>query len=221
MGSMSARRITRLVGVAVTGWAGLTGAIGIPSVAAQPCPAVDVVFARGTDEPPGPGGLGRNFLDALRPKLGGRSVNEYSVNYPATRDWHPSISAGAADAAAHAKQIAVACPDTRIVLAGFSQGAAVIDVITGVPVRDVAPAPLPPDVADQVAAVAVFGNPSLRYGAGAITEASPQFGARAIDLCLPRDPVCTRDGSGDMAVHNQYPQAGMVDRAATFIASRV
>lgn len=180
-----------------------------------------MVFARGTGEPPGLGGIGRKFVDQLRPKLGARAVSEYSVNYPATRDFIPSIKAGAADAAAHVRQIARACPDTKIVLAGFSQGASVMDIITGVPVRNVTPTPLPPKLADRVVAVAVFGNPSLRYGPGPITKSSRQFGARAIDLCLPGDPVCSPDGTGDMAVHGSYIQAGMVDRAATFTAGRV
>ncbi len=38
----------------------------LPSAAADPCPDVDVVFARGTGEDPGVGRVGQAFIDALR-----------------------------------------------------------------------------------------------------------------------------------------------------------
>ena len=62
---MSARRIALLGAVVVTTWAVLLGA-QVPSVSAQPCPDVEVVFARGTAEPPGVGGIGQAFVDSLR-----------------------------------------------------------------------------------------------------------------------------------------------------------
>ena len=57
------------------------------------------------------------------------------------------------------------CPNTRLVLGGYSQGAAVIDVISAVPVPGIGfNTPLPPNVPDHVAAIAVFGNPSAKLG---------------------------------------------------------
>ena len=54
---MSARRIARFLGaVVVTTWAVLLNP-AVPSASAQPCPDVEVVFARGTAEPPGVGGI--------------------------------------------------------------------------------------------------------------------------------------------------------------------
>ena len=123
--------------------------------AAQPCPDVEVVFARGTTEPPGVGGIGQTFVDSLRSHLGGRSVGVYAVNYPASRDFVTSTPAGADDASAHIQSMAASCPNTKMVLGGYSQGAAVIDLATTA---------MPPQVADHVAAAAVFGGPrsSLR-----------------------------------------------------------
>ena len=135
----------------VTTGAFLATALSFPSTTAAACPDVEVVFARGTTEPPGVGGVGQAFVDSLRSQVGGRSVGVYPVNYPATNDFGSSIAAGANDASAHVQSTAANCPNTRMVLGGYSQGAAVVDVIT---------AAMPPDVADNVAAVAVFGNPS-------------------------------------------------------------
>ena len=151
---MSARNIGRILGVAVAmAWA-LSALVDTRHASAGPCPDVEVVSARGTDEPPGLGSIGQAFIDSLRPKIPGRSVGVYGVNYPATDDFVRSESAGADDARAHVQSTVANCPNTRMVLDGYSQGAAVIDMVTE---------ELPPEVADHVAAVAVFGNPKSTF----------------------------------------------------------
>jgi cutinase len=200
----------------------LNTAISIPSAAAAPCPDIEVVYARGTTEPPGVGYFGQAFVDSLRPKVGGRSVGVYAVNYPASWDFSNSASAGAGDASAHVQYMAANCPSTRMVLGGNSQGAGVIDLITigAISVPDFTPAPMPPEVADHVAAVAVFGNPSRNMpGLGPLTAISPLYGPKTIDLCAPSDPYCSQ-GINFLA-HLSYVQNGMVDQAATFAASRL
>jgi cutinase len=218
---MVARQIAVFLGAAVATWVMLLRA-SVPSASAQPCPDVEVVFARGTSDPPGVGFIGQAFVDALRSQVGGRSVGVYAVNYPATDDYSNSASAGANDASAHVQYVAANCPNTRMVLGGFSQGAVVIDVITsaGVPLPfGLVSAPMPQRVADHVAAVAVFGNPSSRGPGGPLTAISPLYGAKAIDLCMPGDPVCS-DGV-DSSAHIQYVDSGMARQAATFAASRL
>ena len=145
----------------------------------------------------------------------------YPVNYPATEDFGPSASAGAIDASTHVQSMVANCPDTRLVLGGYSQGAMVIDLITIAQPRvpGFIPAPMPPQVADHVAAVAVFGNPWDRSLGAPLTALSPLYGAKAIDLCMPGDPVCS-DG-GDPSAHVRYVQSGMVNQAATLAASRL
>ena len=220
---MRARQIARFIGAAmVTAWAMANTAISIPSAAAAPCPDIEVVFARGTGAPPGIGWLGEAFVDSLRSKVGGRSVGVYAVNYPAAYDFSNSASAGASDASAHVQYMAANCPSTRMVLGGMSQGAGVIDLITvgAITVPGFTPAPMPPEVADHVAAVAVFGNPSRSMpGLGPLTAISPLYGAKAIDLCAPNDLFCS-EGS-DFLAHFSYVRNGMVDEAATFAASRL
>jgi cutinase len=222
MGDVSARQVARFLGAAVvTTCAMLIAAVGIPSTAAAaPCPDIEVVFARGTNDSPGAGWVGGEFIDSLRPQVGARSMGVYPVNYPAIADLAPSASAGASDASAHVQSMAAKCPNTRLVLGGYSQGAMVIDLITAQTVlAGYTPAPMPPQVAEHVAAVAVFGNPWAKSLGAPLTAMSPLYGAKAIDLCNPGDPICS-DG-GDMSAHIQYVQSGMVRQAATFAASRL
>jgi cutinase len=228
MNDVSARQIARFLGAAVlTTCAMLNAAVSIPSTAAAaPCPNIEVVFGRGIEDPPGVGVFGQAFVDSLRPQVGGRSLGVYGVKFPHPATYQSnevanSASAGAKDASAHVEYMAANCPDTRMVLGGYSLGAAVIDLITaaGVPPQGSIPAPMPPEVADHVAAVAVFGNPWVKSLRAPLTAISPLYGAKAIDLCNPGDPICS-DG-GDMSAHVGYVQSGMVNQAATFAASRL
>jgi cutinase len=190
----------------------------IASASADACPAVQVVFARGTGEAPGAGRVGDAFADALRSQVGGQSVAVYGVNYPASDDFLKAVD-GANDASAFVQNVAATCPDTKIVLGGYSQGAAVVDIITvaGRPVFGFGD-PMPPGVASHVAAVAVFGNPSNRFG-GPLTALSPVYGPKTIDLCTTGDPVCS-DGN-DVSAHSLYVQSGLASQAATFVADRL
>lgn len=230
--SVNAHQLARLLGTAVvtTSATLLSAPILIASASAAPCPDVEVTFARATDEPPGVGGVGQAFIDSLRSQVGGRSLGVYPVNYPATEDWPPSASAGASDASAHVQSMAANCPNTKLVLGGYSQGAMVIDLITiaRASVAGFNAATLSADVADHVAAVAVFGNPTDRYLGGPISAISPWYGAKAIDLCAPGDPICSPGGLAlpthdEMfsAAHLSYQHSGMPSQAATFVASHL
>jgi cutinase len=195
------------------------GVTSIASANADPCPAVQVVFARGTGEPDGTGRVGQAFVDALRPLVGGRSVAVYAVNYPASR-YFLRAADGANDASLFVQNTAATCPDTKIVLGGYSQGAAVADIITVADQPTLGFAqPMPANVADHVAAVAVFGNPSIRLLGGPLTALSPLYGYKAIDLCNGADPVCS-DGN-DVAAHSLYVESGLATQAAHFVADRL
>jgi cutinase len=196
-----------------------SGTTAIASAQADSCPAVQVVFARGTGEPDGTGRVGEAFVDALRPMLKGKSVAVYAVNYPATRDFLRAAD-GANDASLFVQNTAATCPDTKIVLGGYSQGAAVVDAITVADQPTLGfTQPMPANVADHVAAVAVFGNPSIRLLGSPLTTLSPLYGYKTIDLCNGADPVCS-DGN-DVAAHSVYVQAGLATQAAQFAADRI
>jgi cutinase len=187
----------------------------LATASADDCPDIEVVFARGTNDAAGLGNVGGAFVDSLRGKVGGRSVGAYAVNYAASFDFL-AAAGGANDASGHVEYMINTCPNTRLVLGGYSQGAAVIDVISAVPVI---PAvgfdnPLPPDAPDHVAAIAVFGNPSAKLGLP--LTASPIWGGRSIDLCNGDDPICQTDGES-LSAHRAYV-GGPTNQAANFAA---
>jgi cutinase len=209
----------------------LSPAINPPSAAAAPCPDVQIVFARGTFEPPGVGGVGQAFVDSLTSKVGGKSVDVYPVNYPASLDFATAAN-GVIDARSKVENVATTCPNTKIVLGGFSQGAAVAGYITAdaVPPGFTLPqgitGPMPSDVADHVAAVALFGKPSNGFLQSINTAAPPitvgsVYAPKTLDLCIPADPICSPGGGGDNGAHNLYAAIGMTDQAAAFAALHV
>ena len=195
--------------------AAIISPLALPAANAAGCNDVEVVFARGTDEPPGIGRVGQAFVDSLRGKVGNRSLGVYAVNYPASYDFLAAAD-GANDASAHIQYVMNTCPDTRLVLGGYSQGAAIVDVITSVPFPAIGfNNPLPPDAPDHIAALAVFGNPTARVGLP--LTSSPVYGFKAIDLCNAGDPVCS-DGN-NVPAHRSYGADGAANQAAAFVAN--
>src|SRR5277367_4028888 len=125
----------------------------IPKASAA-CPDVEVAFARGRQESPGAGVVGNAFASALRSRVN-KNVSLYAVRYPADTE----IDVGANDMSAHVQNTINGCPNTRVVLGGYSLGAAVTDVVIAAP----GPMfgfnnPLPPGADQHIAAVALFGN---------------------------------------------------------------
>ncbi|MCV7443988.1 cutinase family protein [Mycobacterium paraense] len=230
---VNTHRLARLLGAAViTNSAALLSAtMFIAPVSAAPCPDAEVTFARGTDEAPGVGAVGQQFIDALRSQVGGRSLGVYAVNYPAGDDLAPSASAGAVDTHAHVRSMVATCPNTKLVLGGYSQGAGAIDLATiaRAPVAGLVPDILTADEAEHVAALALFGNPTGRFLGAPVTELSPWYGAKTIDLCAPGDPVCSPGALLTLPTHDElfspehlsYAHNGMPGQAATFVAGRL
>src|ERR1700761_7598339 len=130
---MIAHHITRLFSAAVASTSGLLfpfpPAAAAPFASAQGCPDTEVVFARGTGEDPGVGPTGQAFVDSLRARLGGKSMDVYPVNYPPSDQWSTGLD-GIRDAGTHVVNEAAACPNTQMVLGGDSQGAAVRGFVT-------------------------------------------------------------------------------------------
>jgi cutinase len=223
--------VVRVFGVVAVATSALMSSVaGIPTAAAEPCPDVQVIFARGTFEPAGVGETGQAFVDALTGKLGGKSVDVYPVNYPASLDFATAAD-GVIDASNKIRDVAASCPNTKMVLGGYSQGAAVVAYTTedAVPPGFNLPAgitgPMAPEVANHVAAVALFGKPSSGFLQMIYTGAPPitvgrLYSEKTTDLCIPEDNVCSPTGS-DNGAHTLYSQNGMADQAADFAARRV
>lgn len=194
--------------------------VSIPAAHAAACPDVELIFARGTSEPAGIGRVGQALAEELSAQLGGRSLGVYGVNYPATYDFLAAAD-GAADATNRIAAMSAQCPTTRFVLGGYSQGAAAVDMLLGIPplgakVGDVGSAPpLPAGLADKVAAVAVFGNPSTKFGVP-VSAAMMPFAGKGIDLCNDGDPICSQ-GRNPFA-HTSYEKSPLVGEAAGFVS---
>jgi cutinase len=151
------------------------------------------------------------------------------VNYPASLDFSTAAD-GFIDASNKIRDVATTCPNTKMVLGGYSQGAAVVAYTTedAVPSGYAMPAgigPMPPEVANHVAAVALFGKPSSGFLQMIYTGAPPitvghLYAEKTTDLCIPEDSVCA-PGGNDSAAHNLYPVNGMADQAADFAARRL
>ena len=229
----SPSRSTRLFGRLAVSSLAAAAAVGSPAAAvavAQPgsCPDTEVVFARGTNEAPGVGLTGQAFVDSLQTHLTGRTVDVRPVDYPASMDFHRGID-GVIDTMNTISATAANCSDTRIVLGGYSQGAAVAAyAVTGsVPAGYVLPpgitGPLPPAVANHIAAVVLFGTPREWIINIADNSAPPiaiasSLSAKTVEFCADGDPICSPDGL-DRAAHSAYKVNGMADEAAVFAAN--
>jgi len=218
----------RWIAAAVVAAAALIGpqASGLAAAADDTsCSDVEVVFARGTFETPGVGATGQAFVDALNARLGGKTVDVYGVNYPASLDFQAATD-GIADAANRIEAISDHCANTKIVLGGYSQGAAVAGYTTmdnvpdGIALPDGVAGTLPPAIASHVAAVVLFGTPSdgflnlIAHNAPPITIGH-LYTAKTIELCAAGDPICF-PGGRDRAAHSSYKDNGMADQAADF-----
>ena len=192
----------------------------IPKASAS-CPDVDVAFARGRLESPGAGTVGNAFVSALRSRVH-RNVSLYAVRYPADNQ----VDVGANDMSAHVQSEIDNCPNTRIVLGGYSLGAAVTDVVVAAPIAAFGfTNPLPPGADQHIAAVALFGNGS--QWVGPITNFNPAYNDRTIDLCHGTDPICnpadphTWSDNWPQHAASGYINDGMVNQGADFVAGKL
>jgi cutinase len=172
----------------------------IPAASAA-CPDAEVVFARGREEPPGVGAVGDALVNSLRSMVP-ISVGVYGVNWPADI----AVAPGANDMTAHVQSMAASCPNTRMVLGGYSLGATVADLATR---------SMPPGMAQHIAAVALFGNGAKRLGP------APAFAGKTIDQCADGDPICGRGLNWPSHLQPSYLSSGLVDQAASFIAGKL
>ncbi len=227
----SSPRVAPWLAAVVMSVVALVGSLGAaPQASADPgCPDVDVVFARGTFEAPGVGATGQAFVDALNARLAGKTVGVDPVNYPASLDFGRAVD-GVADASSKVEATATNCPNTKIVLGGYSQGAAVAAYTTtdsvpdGVALPD-GIGPMPPGVASKVAAVVLFAPPSdgflhLVDRSAPPINIGPLYAAKTLQLCADGDPVCA-PGGRDRAAHSSYRDNGMANQAADFARSKL
>ncbi|MDF2826268.1 MAG: cutinase [Mycobacterium sp.] len=230
------RHLTRAIVTAAVGFTGALIGTAAPAAAEPPCPDAEVIFARGTGEAPGVGGIGQAFVDSVRAQAGGRSVNVYPVNYPASGNFNDrldvvrSVTDGVRDEGSRIEYMAANCPDTRLILGGYSQGAAVTGFTTSpsapadVP-ADLVPPALPAEVTDNVAAVVLFGKPSNQFLSSfnaPVISIGPAYSDRTLELCARGDTICEGAfGGGPTVAHALYPFNGQVSEGAAYAVGRL
>ncbi|MET9088607.1 cutinase family protein [Streptomyces sp. NPDC004237] len=207
-----------LAALSLVGGAG-PASLSTSTATAATCTDIDVVAARGTFEPGTLGTIvGDPVYSALQKKLTGKNLSAYKVDYPADLSL-TSAAQGNADLVNHVTGQAVACPNQRFVLVGYSQGANVVDnsigissagALVGSPIVATIPAALEP----RVAAVLLFGNPIRALG----KSVTGTYQSRTIDFCAQGDPVC-ENGGDDVLAHLGY--TADADAAAAFAAGEV
>jgi hypothetical protein len=129
--------------------------------AATTCTAVQIITARASTEAAGEGITGALVTQIINAST--QTITRASVSYPATLNNYNSSSLQGINALKTQLTTAVQnCPDQKIVLAGYSQGAhVVLDVLGGGQGGSLGTAtpPIAANIASHVVAVATFGDP--------------------------------------------------------------
>jgi len=185
------------------------------------CPAVQLLWARASNEKPGQdylGGTGATFARAIRARLGTRTFAATGVRYAAAGD-QSSAAPGGTAMTTQFEALAARCPATRFVLGGGSQGATVTDIALGARTSYGSARSIPASLAPRVSAVVVFGNP-VRKRNGSLRVLTPSYADRTMDLCAQGDPICDPRGT-DPTGHYSYLWNGAIDTGAAFAAGCV
>lgn len=219
----TARSAGRLITLAVSALviaAGLVATPAAPKASADDCPDVEVIFARGTNEPTGLGRVGDALVDSLRQQTGGLNILPYGVNYAASKlQLHGGD--GANDTIDRVKKSVEKCPNTKIVLGGYSQGASVMDIVAGVPIGGISwGSTLPAQYANNIAAVVTFGDVADRAG-GSLPTKSAMLGSKAADYCNPNDPICHAGEGNEWSGHTEGYVPVYTTQAAAFVAQKL
>ncbi|KAF2820086.1 cutinase-domain-containing protein [Ophiobolus disseminans] len=161
------------------------------------CTDMTIIFARGTGEMGNVGTVsGPPMFRAIRQKLGNNRVTVQGVGYPADAAGNASQGGtGGKTMAALVDQALSQCPQTKIIVSGYSQGGMVVHSAN----------PQTPKVAGAV----LFGDPMKRSAVGNLpTNKVKQF-------CGTSDQICGGGGDGGATGgHTSYGSSA--DAAATF-----
>jgi cutinase len=186
------------------------------SVSAQ-CTDIHIVFARGSIEPQGLGICGRPLVSGITSALSGKTVSSHAVVYDALAT-QTSAGPGATSMTRHIVKYAAQCPNAVFVIGGYSQGGTVTDIAIGIETVLGTGETIPVELAPRIKAVVVFGNP-LHLTGQTIAQASPTYGAKAIEYCSDGDPICAT--GANFFTHLTYAADGSVAKAARRAAQMV
>ncbi|KAK0620982.1 cutinase, partial [Immersiella caudata] len=156
---------------------------------AEPCATgLHIIVARGSNEEPG---LGKIGVIAGNVSLAIPGTTSAAVDYPATIDQYAtSLQEGAAEVVRMVKEYGEKCPDGKMALLGFSQGAhSVMDAVCGSSSAGFKTSTdLPDEFADSIVAIVTYGDPSHTTNATwnqGTSETSGLFPRVNITACDP------------------------------------
>ncbi|KAF8912246.1 cutA, cutinase A [Gymnopilus junonius] len=174
--------------------------------ARQSCADVTVIFARGTTELPPIGTIvGPPFELALQSTMGSKTLSFQGVDYAATiagflEGGDPQ---GAANMAQDVISTANSCPDTKIVMSGYSQGGQLVHL--AVPQLSSA-------VQQRVNAIVIFGDPDNGEPfPGNLNSVEKTFCAEGDDICA----------HGDLVLPPHLSYGADAPAAASFVMSTI
>ncbi|GAA1614236.1 cutinase family protein [Actinoplanes couchii] len=198
------------------------------------CSDVHIIVTRASTERPGTGIIGS--LATAVTRASDQNITVEATDYPAVLNpYAPSVAAGIEAATKQLTDEATDCPNTKIVMMGYSQGAHVIgDVLagTGRAAGFTRSAPVSADISDKVVAVVLMGDPrhvpGEAFNAGTSRTAGlfargddaslDAFADRTQSYCDTGDTFCASGAS--IATHLSYTRKYNSD-AQQFILQKI
>ncbi|CAN9339143.1 unnamed protein product [Alternaria alternata] len=164
------------------------------------CTDMTIVFARGTGEMGNVGSVsGPPMFKAIREKLGNDRVTVQGVDYAASAAGNANLGGdGGQKMADLVKQAKSQCPDTKVIVSGYSQGAMVVHNAFSKGLS-----------ATDVSGAVMFGDPLKRQAiSGLSADQIKQF-------CGTADQICGGGGDGG-ATGSHLSYGSSADAAASF-----
>ncbi|CAN9240378.1 unnamed protein product [Alternaria sp. RS040] len=164
------------------------------------CTDMTIVFARGTGEMGNVGSVsGPPMFKAIREKLGNDRVTVQGVDYAASAAGNANLGGdGGQKMADLVKQAKSQCPDTKVIVSGYSQGAMVVHNAFSKGLS-----------ATDVSGAVMFGDPLKRQAiSGLSADKIKQF-------CGTADQICGGGGDGG-ATGSHLSYGSSADAAASF-----
>ncbi|QSZ32745.1 hypothetical protein DSL72_002324 [Monilinia vaccinii-corymbosi] len=171
-------------------------------IEARACPDLTVIFARGTTEIAPLGSvIGPEFLTALKSAFGSSSVTMSGVPYAADV---PGFLAGGDPTGSRVMASMVtsalsSCPDTKLVISGYSQGGQLVHNAAKL---------LPSDVTAKISAAVIFGDPDNGAAVQGVSASKTKI------ICHVGDNICEH---GDLILMPHLTYGMDATAAASFV----
>ncbi|KAJ3085553.1 hypothetical protein HK100_009011 [Physocladia obscura] len=171
------------------------------------CKALTIIFARGTTESGNVGeSVGPFFISAIQNELGAANVAAQGVSAPAYAADIPGFlqggsPTGSVEMAQLVAQTVTQCPQTQIVLSGYSQGGQLVHN---------AAAMLTAKQIGAISSAVIFGDPDNGTAVANVPA------SKTLVVCHPTDNICQH---GDLILPAHLDYEMDVPNAAKFVAN--